>query len=198
MNAIRPIRHMSNSPKAASQQTCRLGLSLVEAIAVIVVLAIIGGTSAGLLVRASSAYASTRDTAATHRETSAALERIARELREAPPTPTDDHAAFRAPIHDATPTMIRFGTGRRLALDASTLNWSEDDGVTEHPLLTDVRSLSIICLDDQAQPLPMPLTPQAVVHTVSIAIEAGDPDRPVRLRTAVFLRANHARLDIAE
>lgn len=194
MNTTNPSQHRSKHAHTHHH----LGLSLVEAIAVIVVLAIIGGSSAGLLVRAASAYAVSRDTAATHREASAALERITRELREAPPAETNDAAQYRAPIHEATTTTLRFGAGRWFTLENNTINWSEDDATTFNPLLTDVRSFTIVCLDDSQQPIPMPLQPDAIVHAITIAIEAGEASRPVTLRSSVFLRANLARLDMPE
>lgn len=177
-----------------NNQHQRPGLSLVEAIAVIAVLAVIGGSSAGLLIRASTAYAASRDAASIHRETSAALERIARELRDAAPIPTDDASEYRAPIHEATATMVRFGNDRRLTLSGTMLNWSENNGADDWPILTDVRSFTLTYYDPDGTPIASPLPANPIVHSVSINIEAGSPDRPVKLRTTTFLRANLARL----
>ncbi len=97
----------------------RRGFTLIEAIATIVVLAIIGSIASLLILNAVDGYTDAATTAQLHIEASTAMDRIVRELRR---VPLDSGAAGVAPdINDVTPTSITWGANGELSLTGNNL-----------------------------------------------------------------------------
>ncbi len=133
--------------KRAARSAQRRGFTLVEAIASIVVVSILGSVVSGLILQAADAHAGSSVQADLHAEASAALDRLVREIRRIDPDPDAPAGEPAADVDRLTATSIEWAGDSVARLDGTELILSiagEGDGV----LATDVSALEIIAYDD--------------------------------------------------
>jgi prepilin-type N-terminal cleavage/methylation domain-containing protein len=170
------------------RQTFRRGFTLVEALATIVVISILGSISSTVIYTGVIAY---RDAAAQghlHAEVSIAMEVIARTLREVPAEPGSRPAVPQ--IAAVMPSSIAWGPGgaSTLALNGSQLQLVQ--GGSTVVLLTDVTAFNIRCLNATGAPLPSSISGAGTrdIQRVEVTIAVSRQGVTERLRTLVFLR----------
>ncbi|MCB9846462.1 MAG: type II secretion system protein [Phycisphaeraceae bacterium] len=116
----------------------QLGVTLLETLMAIVVLAVVGATVVPLIGSSVDVYASASDAREISDRAAFAMERCVRLLREAPgEIDTGD-----LDITVAEPSRVEFGDGRGLSLDGEVLLMHVDADVTA-PLCRDVSSFTI-------------------------------------------------------
>lgn len=143
------------------------GFTLVEMIATITVLSVIGTVASGIILHAADGYLDASTTAQLHSELSVAMDRAVRELRKIP-------LASGVPAIDAvTATSITWSTDYSLALSGNDLNLTLDGGAAA-VLLSDVTALTIQTYDEDNAAL-----------AASLAGAACDPIRRIELNLTV-------------
>jgi prepilin-type N-terminal cleavage/methylation domain-containing protein len=123
--------------------TSRHAFTLVEVLAAVVVLGIIGAVVLPTVFTASTRIASAESDRRSVEQVAFAMDRVVRTLRE---IPLDANRAFVLPAAGAT--EITLDDGRRLWLDGTTLRYRDADG-NEAPLCTavDAFTLSFLAAD---------------------------------------------------
>jgi type II secretory pathway pseudopilin PulG len=145
---------------------CR-AFTLVEAVASIAVLAVIGSVSSSLILNSVDGYADAAASAQLHSEASAALERIERELRS---IELDAAAAGIAPnIDSVTASSIAWHGDSSLSLSGTNLMLAADGGAAA-VLASDVAAFTIQTFDESNNAL-----------AASLAGTACDPIRRIRI-----------------
>lgn len=117
--------------------TCRRAMTLLEVLASIVVLGVIGAATLPVMSGAAESYASARDAREAVDDAAFAMDRIVRLLREAPGDPRTG-TLF---ILDAGSDRIEFADGRGFTLTGETLELLSTD--EPMPLCRGVQSLEI-------------------------------------------------------
>lgn len=158
------------------------GFTLIETVAVILVLGVLAGVTAPLMVGAAGSYADARDGRRAVEDAAFALDRLVRVLREAPAGATPGEPSFVA----ATATGFELENGVRVALSGTDLMM--DDGVHGAcPLLRDVSVFELRYRggDGMALNFGSGDTP-ASTRRVDVRMRASGQE----LRTSVFLRVS--------
>jgi type II secretory pathway pseudopilin PulG len=146
----------------------RRAVTLVEAVASIVVIAVVSAAVLPLVTGTSDSYASAATTRRAAERGAYAMERMIRLLRDAPPTTVPGELG----IAIATPTTLRYTDGRGLELTGDTLYLRDTDS-----------SLSVLCREVDAMSIDY-LGADGVTDTMSVP---ADTQRfNVTLRTAGF------------
>jgi prepilin-type N-terminal cleavage/methylation domain-containing protein len=166
----------------------RRGVTLVELIACVVVLAALGTGASTIMFSAADGYFDSATTAQLHAEASIALDRIVRELRnipiEAESTPDIDSLAADA---------ITWNDDYTIELDGTDLELTENGGAAA-VLLEDVSDFTLAAYDEDNDALALPLAGAACDDirriTVSITLEGNGISET--LSTKVFVRATMA------
>jgi prepilin-type N-terminal cleavage/methylation domain-containing protein len=167
----------------------RRGFTLVEAIAAMAVIGLLGSLSAALLFRAGESYRTAAVGAQLHAELAAALDAAERTIRSIPANP----GGAGPDIVQVTPTLITWngsqGTGR-LELSADQVLLSTD-GEPAAPILTDASALDIRCFDEAGSALAANLSGAAAepVRRVEVTITVQRAGITETLRTRVFIRS---------
>lgn len=117
----------------------RRAFTLIELIAAMVVLGVAAGVAGPVIVAASGAYSDASSRRDAAERVSAAMERIVRVLREAPPTLS---GATTPAITTAGAGEVEFGDGSRLELDGVTL-WITLPAQAAAPLCVDVEAFTL-------------------------------------------------------
>ncbi|MEC9374454.1 MAG: prepilin-type N-terminal cleavage/methylation domain-containing protein [Planctomycetota bacterium] len=157
----------------------RAGFTLVELLATMVVVSAVAAVSTGLIYGFSKAYASAAEQRRSVERVSTALDRIVREIREAP---ASDDVVGGMDLETAESDRIVFGNGVGFELDGSDLVMTNEDGASG-PLCRDVERFELRYLgsdgvtDVSGDP--------AATQRIEIALSAGG----VELRTAALLWA---------
>lgn len=166
--------------------TVRRAFTLVETIAAIVVLAVIGLAASGITLAAVTSWRDAAVSAAVHGELSTAMERIVKELRAIEP-----HASVEgAPrISGITPTSIAFNAGAGVTLSGDRVLLDPGSGEPE-AILSGVTSLSIEAFDQSGAPLPGTLAGSACngVRRLQVSITVQRQGVTHSLRTRLFIR----------
>jgi prepilin-type N-terminal cleavage/methylation domain-containing protein len=172
---------MTSRPRTAR------GFTLVEAIATMTVIAILGSVSSSLIYSGVRAYRDAAGQAQLHEEMSTALESITRALRGIPAGQIDPVAY--PSITAVQADSIQWGTSARLWLSGSNLQFQEDGG-TAYTLLTGVTSFSIQCYDEAGTALGTNLNASASqnVRRIQVQVTASKDGATETLRTRVFIR----------
>ena len=168
--------------------TYRSAFTLVETLAVMVIIGTISAVLSTVLYAASDAYASAEDGRRSIDSASLAIETLSREIRRQPP-PSDSSLA--ASITDASETSIEFESGLRVELIGSALMLSRPD-LPAAPLITPVESVSFR-LFPEGGPEVSPLDPGSgddprTARVVEVSIDTGTGS----LTTRLFLRSSLA------
>lgn len=161
----------------------RRGFTLVEAITTMVVLAIIGSVTSGMLLSGVTGYRDAATSAQIHAEASAALDRIVRELRE---VPLDAGAPD---IESVTSNSITWATNSSLTVSGSKLRLSIAGG-TAQTLLDSVSSFSVQTYNESNTALSASLSGAgcAPIRRVQLQVTVTRQGVSQTLRTRVFLR----------
>ena len=172
----------------APARTMRRGFTLVEAIATIIVLAIIGSIASLIILSAVGGYTDAAVTAQLHIEASTAMDRIVRELRK---VPLDSGAAGIAPdINVVTSTSITWGANGEVSLSGNTLQITTS-GPPLGDLLDDVNSFSIQTYDEDNAALAANLTGAACdpIRRIELDLTLQRNGQSASLRTKLFVRS---------
>lgn len=172
-------------------RTARRGFTLVEAVATIVVLAVIGTVSSGIVMNATGGYLEASEGAQLHAEASIALDRIVRELRS---MSLDDAASSIAPdIESMSATAITWDDDDTLALSGTDLLLTEDGGAATL-LLGDVSSFALTAHDESDATIALPITGAGcdAVRRVTIELTLTRNGVSESLRAKLFLRCTMA------
>lgn len=163
-------RPITNNPS-------RRAMTLVETLASIVVLSIIGATTLPLLFVAGDSLADATQTRRSAEHAAFAMDRTIRLLRESPEGATRGTLA----ISSATLTGVRFTDGRGIELTGTTLYLYDTSG-TRAALCEDVRSFTLgyLAKDGTTSTQATP----ASTHRFDIRLDVGG----MRLNAAAFAR----------
>ncbi len=166
----------------------RRGFTLIEAIATIVVLAIIGSIASLIILNAVDGYNDAATTAQLHMEASTAMDRIVRELRK---VGLDGGAAGVAPdINDVTPTSITWGANGELSLTGNKLQLTTS-GPPLGDLLDDVSAFTVQTYDEDNAALGATLTGAACdpIRRIELDLTLQRGGVSTTLRTKLFVRS---------
>ncbi len=166
----------------------RRGFTLIEAIATIVVLAIIGSIASLIILNAVDGYTDAATTAQLHIEASTAMDRIVRELRK---VGLDSGAAGVAPdINDVTPTSITWGANGELSLTGNKLQLTTS-GPPLGDILDDVSAFSVQTYDEDNAALGATLTGAACdpIRRIELDLTLQRSGVTTSLRTKLFVRS---------
>lgn len=166
----------------------RRAFTLIEAIATITVLAVLGSIASVIIVNAVDGYAAASASAQLHAELSITFDRLAREFRR---IGVDSSAVGAAPnIASVTPTSIVWNNTYSLSLSGSQLIFVEN-GASPAVLLEDVSAMSIQTYDEDNAPLASNLSGTACDPIRRIVLEVTVQRNGVSetLRTKVFVRS---------
>ena len=169
----------------------RSGFTLVEAIATIVVLAVLGSLASTILIEASDGYFAGQVHAQLHTEASIAMDRIVRECRN---IELDESADDIAPdIDSVTDTSMTWTADNSLTLDGSNLLLTVGGGAP-HVLLSDVSAFEIQTYDESNNALNQPRQAARCdsIRRVRIRLTVTRHGESETLRTKVFLRSTMA------
>lgn len=154
--------------------------TLIETIAVILIVGLLAGVVGPLMVGAADAYAGARDDRRATEDASFALDRIVRILREAPEADTPGTPAFTK----TTSSGFAFADGTQIILSDTDLMMQIGAGAFA-PLCRDVTDFELTYLRADGLPLDTPGGDDASdTRRVMIRLVADGQD----LRTCVFLR----------
>lgn len=169
-------------------QHLRRGFTLIEAVATIVILSIIGSLASTIIVTAVDGYVAAATTAQLHTEASTAMDRIVRELRR---VGLDNSANGVAPdIDSVSPTSVTWGGGNQLRLTGTKLRLAIA-GPQLHELLDDVAALTIQTYDEDNVALGANLTGSACdpIRRIEIDLTLQRNGVSSSLRTKLFIRS---------
>jgi type II secretory pathway pseudopilin PulG len=169
-------------------QRQRSGFTLVEAIAVMCVLAIVGSLSSALIHTGVASYRDAAAQSLLHEEAATALARLAVELRR---IPLDSGAGTTAPlISSVTATSMAWNGNYSLALSGSELRLVEAGGPAA-TLLDNVVSLTIQCFDESNTAMAAGLSGAAChpIRRVSVWVTVARDGRTDSLRCKFFIRS---------
>lgn len=162
------------------------GFTLVEAVATMTVLAVVSVAASRIIFAAADSYADSAVRSELSASASAAMERMALELRG---VPSRDAAPGTPWIDSVTASSIGWGGSSTLARSGSELVLATDGGAARI-LLGDVQAFSITCFDANGQPLAAVLSGAAcdAVRRIEIAVTVGRSGASETIRTRVFVR----------
>lgn len=183
------VRPVSRRPL---HQPVRRGFTVIEAIATIVVLAVLGSITSLLILNAVDGYSDTATSAQLHGEASIALDRAVRELRR---IELDSGASGIAPnIDTVTATSITWSDSGAdsysLSLSGADLMLAVDGGAAA-VLLADATAFSVATYDESNTALAASLTGVACDPIRRVALEVTLQRHGVSetLRTKLFIRS---------
>jgi prepilin-type N-terminal cleavage/methylation domain-containing protein len=162
--------------------------TLVEVIAAMTIISIIGLLSTFVLTEAVDGYADASTRGELHLELSVAMDQVTRELRS---IPLDAAAASLAPdISNVDLTSIDFGATGSLQLTGNDLVLARP-GETPATIMAGVTDLTITAFDESNANLALPRTGTACdpIRRLSISITAAQAGITETLRTKLFIRS---------
>lgn len=171
----------------------RHGFSLVEVIAVIVILAVIGGVSSSLILSNVASFTDSSVRMQLHGELSVTLDRLVREFREidadpaaGPPGPPGPH------ISEAGERAMRWSGVRAVRLAGSDLLLSTD-GVREDLLCAGVSEFTLAYFDESNRPLlvggRVADADRPSIRRIALRLSVTRQGLTETLNTRVFIRA---------
>jgi prepilin-type N-terminal cleavage/methylation domain-containing protein len=163
------------------------GFTLVEAVATMTILAVVSVAASRIIFTAADNYAGSAVRSELSASASAAMERIAFELRR---IPSRDGAPGVPRIDSVTPAAIAWGGNSTLAHTGTALTLMIDGGAPR-TLLGDVQAFSIACFDSSNQPLAANLSGSAcdAVRRIELTLTLSRAGASETLRTRVFPRS---------
>jgi prepilin-type N-terminal cleavage/methylation domain-containing protein len=163
----------------------RRGFTLIELMAAMVVLAILGTTAASVMVRATTINTDTRTRTRIHTELATAMEQVDRALRTIPA-----RVGLSTPwIDTVTASSISFGGTGQLSLSGSDLRLALP-GEAAATILRDVSALSVRTYDATGTLMSASLSGSAcdAIRRVEVTVTVTTGGLSDTLRTRVFLR----------
>lgn len=165
------------------------GFTLVEVIAVIVILGVLGGVTSSLILNGAAAFTDSSVRMQLHGEASVALDRLVRELRE---IDADPAAGAPAPhITEASVSVLAWGDDSRLRLDGADLLLAAD-GAAERLLCNAVSEFSIAYFDESNRPLlvgaSVPPADRPRIRRLALRLALTRQGLTESLETRVFVR----------
>jgi prepilin-type N-terminal cleavage/methylation domain-containing protein len=165
----------------------RRGFTLVELIATIVILSVLGSVASSFLLTAINAYTSSSIRAQLHGEASVAMERMVREFRK---IPKNTSASGNAPlVNTVTSNSITWNGTSTLSMSGTQLMFA-DAGATARALLNDVTSFSVQAYDESNSALATSLSGSACdsIRRIQVTITMQRYGVTETLRTRTFIR----------
>jgi Tfp pilus assembly protein PilE len=165
----------------------RRGFTIVEAVAVMTVVATLASVSSTIIVTAVGSYRDATVKAQLHEEASIAFDRLTRSLWS---ISRDSSAAVVAPqISSVSATSISYNGNWTLTLSGSQLQLSEN-GAAAQTLIDSVTSFAISVYDESNAAISLPASGAATQAIRRIQIQVTNSRQGVSetLRTRVFLR----------
>lgn len=169
----------------------RTAFTLIETIASIVVIGILGSVTGFIIINHTEAYADAATQAQLHVEGSVTLDRLVREFRSVEQDPASTSLAPYITL--ATTTAMDWNNANELSLSGTNLVLSIDSGVNNDILGTDVSALALDYFDEDNNSL---LTGTSVasgdlpdIRRISVTITLTRSGVSETLRARVFLRA---------
>lgn len=159
----------------------RPGFTLVEAIAAIVIIAVLGSVGSGIIYSGVDALRRGSDQAALHAELSQALELITRIVRE---TPLDSGGA---PTISGTSTQLTVTSIATFSVTSGSLRYANLATSSTQTIATGVTSVLFEYFDESNAAVAN-ATPAASVRRVAVTITASRAGTTESVRTRVFLR----------
>lgn len=163
--------------------------TLVETVATITITAVMLSICGPLVMAGVDGYAKAAARAELSASTSAAIARIARQVRD---TPLRSAAASASPAIDSvTSSSITWSSGASVRLNAGSLLFRPATGAAEKQLLPDVSSVSIRAFDESNSALAATLSGSACdpIRRIELAVTTSRAGTSETLRTTVALRA---------
>lgn len=171
----------------------RRGFTLVEAIAAMTIIGVLGSLTSQLVLRAAQSYSEAATRAQLHAEISSALDRIDKEFRQ---------IAIRTPYASVAPgieavsatgiTWLDGGTQRSIAAAGGSLTYFDQSSNTTSTLIGSTSSLSIAvaAFDETGTAITLPAAGSACdgIRRLSLTITATRSGMTESLRTRVYLR----------
>lgn len=180
-------RLIGREPRYGSTRALpRRGFTLVELIATIVVLSILGTVSAGIIFTATDGYLSASTTASLHQNAALALDRMTRELREI----ARDGSNSVPLINELTASSIRWEDDSELFVVGSSLVFIEN-GAPPVALANDVSEFTVRTFDEESESLPLTMSGEACrdVRRIELSLTLARHGVSETVRTRVFVRA---------
>lgn len=174
---------------APCRRSPRGGFTLVEVIAVIVLLGVLGGVTSSLILSATAGFVDSSVRMQLHGEASVALDRLVREWREIDADPV---AGAPSPhITEASATVLEWGDDSRLRLDGADLLLAAD-GAAERLLCNAVSEFSIAYFDESNRPLlvgaSVPPADRPRIRRLALRLALTRQGLTESLQTRVFVR----------
>ena len=182
---MRPTRRMtSRFPRRPDR-----AFTLVEMVATITVLSVIGLAATGIIATATDSYVGMNTTARLHSEASVALDRIVRELRS---VPLRTEGETSGPDLNAVRTdRVEWGDGESVFLNDQSQLMLAIAGGDADVLLEDVTGFEVQAFDDEGSALAASMSwpASADVQRISVAIETSRNGVQDRVRCLAFVRS---------
>lgn len=166
----------------------RRGFTLIETIAALVVVSVVGSLTSGIIYTAIGSYRDASTRAQLHNDCSACFDRVTKLLWS---IPRDTTAAVVAPlISNLTATSISWNTNWTLTLSGSQLLLTESGG-TARPILENVTSFSVSCFDESNTALAASLSGSATqsIRRIQIQVTVTRQGISQTLRTRAYIRS---------
>lgn len=181
-----PTVHSSPRFRIAQPAPSRRGFTLIELIATIVVLSVLGTVSAGIIFTATDGYLSASTTATLHNEASLAMDRITRELREI----ARDGSAAVPHINEISADAIRWEEDSELFVEGQSLMF-RDRGETPVALANRVAVFAVQSFDEENDALPASMNGDAChdIRRIELTLTLSRHGESEVVRTRVFVRA---------
>ena len=164
------------------------GFTLVEVIATIVILAVIGSIASRTVMTAMDGYIRSATQAQLHTELSIAMDRIEREMRKIPGKA--DYESVAPNITSVTASSIAWNTNYSLSLIGSELRFVEN-GAASAVLLTDVSAFALQTFNESNNALVATLNGAGCdpIRRISIQITIERAGITETLRSKIFVRS---------
>jgi prepilin-type N-terminal cleavage/methylation domain-containing protein len=166
----------------------RRGFTLIETIAAMVVVAVIGSLASGILYTAIGSYRDATTRAQIHNNCSAAFDRLTKLLWS---IPRDTSASVVAPlISNVTATSITWDTDWTLSLSGTQLMLTENGG-TARAVLDNVTAFTVSCFDQSNAALAASLSGSATqaIRRIQIQVTVTRQGISESLRTRAYIRS---------
>ncbi len=182
---LRFIRHSPGSYRR-SPRRAGAGFTLIETIATITILAVLGSTASMLVMTSVNGFTQAATAAQLHSEASIAFDRIDRAMRGIPGSASVPGAPD---ISSITATSITWQTNYSLSLSGTQLMLVENGG-TSRVLISDVTTFSVQAYDESNTALAASLSGSAcdVVQRLRFTVIMQRNGVSQTLRSKVFLR----------
>jgi prepilin-type N-terminal cleavage/methylation domain-containing protein len=166
------------------------GFTLIEVIATLVVVSIMGAAVSTLIYRSSRDYVDAAVGGQLHADLEAALDRSEREVRQIREKPATAGAADLSSVTSSSIAWISAGGACSLSLSGTQLMLASDGGASV-ALADNVTTFTVAAHDQSNAAVALPANAAAceAIRRISITITMSRNGKTGTLRTKVFLRA---------